>query len=110
MIVGAEYARTFLDKPENTIHYSDAQATRVVHLVSVHDKVDQLKSPDEVAFGVVDTLAAIDVSCAKPTFGYEEYKKYMAGSLERRKRLIQSPLAKELFAQLLPAFITHFEK
>lgn len=110
MIVGAEYARTFLDKPENTIHYSETQAARVVHLVSVHDRVDQLKDPDEIAFGAADTLAAIDVARAKPTFDYEQYKKYLAGSLDRRRRLIQSPSAKELFAQLLPAFIAHFEK
>ncbi len=110
MIVGAKYARDILGRPENRAHYSVAQVERIIHLISIHDKVDQLQAPDEIAFGVADMLAAIDVKRATPTFNYEEYKKYMEGSLKRRERLIQTPLAKELFGQLLPVFIAHFEK
>ncbi len=111
MIVGAKRAEKFLQKPEIKPFYRSEQAKRIVHLVSVHDKVGQLTDDDEIILMEADTLAAIDVARVTPTFDYNAGMRYIEKSLKEKRipRFRENGLGKELLDQLLPQLIAYFE-
>jgi hypothetical protein len=108
MVRGAQYAGIFFDDPHNSVGYLPEQVLRVQHLISVHDKVEELQDPDEIALGAADTLGAIDVSRVTPTLSYTEYQKYIS-HLQRRERLFRTKFTQELYRDLLPLFRAFFE-
>jgi hypothetical protein len=108
MVRGAEYAGIFLANPYNSVGYLPEQILRVQHLISVHDKVEELQDPYEIALGAADTLGALDVSQVTPTLNYAEYQKYLS-HLQRRERLFQTEFTKKLYRDLLPLFVAFFE-
>lgn len=61
MANGAKLAELFLEKPEIKTFYTKEQTERIIHLVSVHDLVEELKDDDEIALMEADTLGAIDI-------------------------------------------------
>ncbi|MDO8488429.1 MAG: HD domain-containing protein [bacterium] len=110
MIKGAEFAAAFLGQPEISGLVTPQQADRVVHIVRVHDKIEELREMDEIAFMEADTLGAIDISRVTPTFDYASGMKYLFAELrERRELAFRTARGKELLASLLPAFIGYFE-
>lgn len=73
---------------------TDVQKSRCVHLISVHDSLEELKDDDELVLMEADTLGALDVDFVKPTFDFESNDKYMRGVRGKR----------------VPKFITEFSK
>ncbi len=85
MINGAQMAREFLEREGVINRFTPEQRERIVHLVSVHDKLDELEAPDEIALMEADTLGAIDLARVTPTFDKEGMEKYIRG-LEGKRR------------------------
>lgn len=93
MRLGASKLRSLL----NDIFFSfltDKQKKRCVHLVAVHDSLDDLKNRDEFVLMEADTLGGLDVNLVKPTFDFESNEKYILSVKEKRE----------------PKFITEFGK
>ena len=106
---GAALARAFVDRPDVAPFYTPAQRDRIVHLVSVHDKVELLSAPDEIAFMEADTLGALDIRRVTPTYDYENGLRYLEGVRRWRAPYFATPLGKQYLAELLPAFAAHLE-
>ncbi len=64
---------------------NEPQKRRAVHLVNIHDKLEDLKDKDELILMEADTLGALDVSLVKPTFNRDSNEKWL--KVVRRKRL-----------------------
>lgn len=60
------------------------QKQRCVHLVRVHDDLEQLSDPDEWVLMEADTLAALDVDRVEPTYDFESNDKYLKETREKR--------------------------
>lgn len=105
MEYGKRLAREVLERPEVSKFYTEAQKELIIELIGIHDRVDRLSTPDEIAFMEADTLGAIDIQRVKPTFNYENGMKYIEGSLKgKRVPKFRTEKGKEFLAILLPKF------
>ncbi len=100
MVNGALLAKEFFENPRVKGWYTPEQEKRIVHLVGVHDKVEELKDLDEVVLMEADTLGAIDISKVASTFDRLSAEKY---------------IEKDLLGRRFPKFVTkegkaHFER
>lgn len=110
MIVGAKMANEFLERPEIKIFYTPEQRKRVVHLVSVHDKMEDLKDLDEIAFMEADTLGAIDINRVATSYDKESAFKYInEGLTVRRYPRFRTATGKKLFGELIGPFVDQFK-
>lgn len=111
MVNGARMAEDFLNRPEIQPFYTPEQRERVVHLVSVHDKIEELREIDEIALMEADTLGAIDVARVKPTFDKVNVRKYIENDLTlRRYGRFLTTTGVNLFNQLFPKFEAYFKR
>ena len=98
MVVGSkrigELLRTMPDA------FSKDQIARVMHLVSVHDKLDILKDNDEILLMEVDTLGALDADRVTPTFSKIDNEKYIIEVTQKRRPLFAHPVAIDVYNQL----------
>lgn len=60
---------------------------QVIHLVGVHDKIEGLTDPYEVALMMTDTLGMIDMGRVKPTFDRAGGLRFCADDLFGRRIL-----------------------
>jgi len=110
MINGAGLTKEFLERPEIKPFYTQEQIDRVVHLVSVHDKIEELKDEDEIAFMEADTLGAIDISRVKTTFNKEDGIRYIVNDIIiRRFPRFRTETGKKYLQELLPKFAAQFK-
>jgi Asp-tRNA(Asn)/Glu-tRNA(Gln) amidotransferase C subunit len=49
-------------------YFTTDEIAQVTHLVDIHDKLEELKSEDEIILMEADTLGSIDVDKVKPTY------------------------------------------
>lgn len=110
MFEGARLAVEFLKRPEIQSFYTLEQIDRIVHLVLVHDKIEELGEIDEIALMEADTLGAIDVERVKPTFDKENAEKYINNDLTlRRLPRFQTSTGIKFFSRLFPKFEVYFK-
>ncbi len=110
MINGAKYAKEFLDKPEISGYYTEDQKERIVHLISIHDKIEELTELDEIVLMEADTLGAIDISRVSTTFNKEDVMKYIEKELmSRRYPKFKTEMGRSLFQKLLVPFKKQFD-
>lgn len=109
MINGARLAQEFLNREDISPFYTDDQKDKIIHLVSVHDKVRELITDEEIAFMEADTLGAIDLSRATPTFDKENGQKYIRGLMVKRAPRFKTETGKKYFNELLGPFMQYFE-
>lgn len=62
-------------------YYTEAQKLRIIHLVSVHDKVRELKDEDELTLMEADTLGGLDRTRAPATLSRKDTKTYLRTSI-----------------------------
>jgi len=110
MFEGARLAVEFLKRPEIQPFYTLEQIDRIVHLVLVHDKIEELQDLEEIALMEADTLGAIDIDRVKPTFDKENAEKYINNDLTLRRfpRFLTGTGIK-FFNQLSPKFEAYFK-
>jgi HD superfamily phosphodiesterase len=108
---GAEFARAFLDKPEIDTFYTQTQKDRIIHLIRIHDKLEQLKDLDEIILMEADTLGQIDVEHVPPTFDYDNAMSWYTSTVEKKRApKFRTQLGKEKLNILLPKFLDYFRK
>jgi putative nucleotidyltransferase with HDIG domain len=111
MVNGAKMAADFLNRSEIQPFYTPEQRERVVHLVSVHDNIEELREIDEIAFMEADTLGAIDTERVKPTFDKENAWKYVENDLMlRRYPRFLTKTGVALFNQIFSKFEAYFNR
>jgi|GEM_PF-986615 len=71
VIVGAQMAKEFLEKNASTF-LSVAQIDEIVHLVRVHDDLDNISTMLEIILAESDSLGMLDTDGVEPTFKGEE--------------------------------------
>lgn len=100
MQIGARKLEELL-KDEAFSTLTPEQKARAVHLVSVHDRTEELTGNDERILMEADTLGAIDINGVKPTFKQAENAKYLAKTRTNRLAFFLTPYAKEEFERLV---------
>ena len=70
---GSELAKKIL----SNLDFTSEEVSKIVYLISVHDKLDDLKSRDELFVLEADSLAQIDPTVGN-SFGEEEFAKYVS--------------------------------
>lgn len=81
---GAEMIETLLENSLSS-YYSPDEIQQVAHLVAMHDKVEELKTEEEITIMEADTLGMLDVSRVKPTFSKEANAKFMQTQIYNRR-------------------------
>ena len=94
MKIGAQKIQSLLHKPTFSF-LSDKQKERIIHLVGIHDHLDDLKDDDELLFMEADTLGALDNQFVTPTFDKQSNETYMRGPLQKRLSLFITEYGKE---------------
>lgn len=62
-------------------YYTEAQKLRIIHLVSVHDRVRELKDEDELTLMEADTLGGLDRTRTPATLSKEDTKTHLRTSI-----------------------------
>jgi len=93
---GSKLAKEILSK----LNFSPEEIEKIVYLISVHDKLDDLKSRDELLVLEADSLAQIDPFVGN-TFGEEEFAKYVKIFEERRAPKFVTRAGKELLSEYI---------
>ena len=97
---GAKKIRELLESQLSS-EFTAEQIERVVHLVFVHDRLDQLESEDEVALAEADTLGALDIERVKPSFNKADNEKYMKELMRKRWPVFKHAVAVQAYNDLL---------
>lgn len=84
MKLGAQKIKSLLNDPVFD-YLSNLQKERIQYLVSVHDKVEELKAADELILMEADTLGAADSDVVVPTHTKQEYETWL--EITRSKRI-----------------------
>lgn len=71
VIVGAEMAKKFLEKNASNF-LSVMQIDQIVHLVRVHDDLDDISTMLELILAEADSLGMLDIDRVEPTYKGEE--------------------------------------
>ena len=93
MELGAKKIETLLNDDFFSF-LTEAQKSRCVHLVAVHDKKFEIKDVDELILMEADMLSALEINTGKPLYDPESNRKFM----------------ETLLATRIPKFITEFSK
>lgn len=115
MEVGEERAEEFLNRDDIRDHFTQAQKYLIVHLVLVHDNVEDLKTLYEIIIMEADTLAAISLNALDhitviTTFGYPDGKRYIEKDLlGRRHPQFKTYPGKLFFEVLSPEFEKYYD-
>jgi hypothetical protein len=76
------------------------QKNRAIHLVKMHDKLDQLKDIDELILMEADSLGGLDVEHVTFSFDKESKAKFLKNSREKRLPKFITDWGKEEFERL----------
>lgn len=94
MELGAIKAKEIL----STLSYSNEEISKIVHLIRIHDKIDELKTKDELLVFEADSIAQIDPIVGN-SFGEEEFAKYVEIFDRRRAPKFVTVTGKNLLKQ-----------
>lgn len=100
MDIGAEKVANLL-KDKIFLSLSEKQKGRIVHLVSIHDKLDLLKDLDEIILMEADTLGGLDTDFITPTFTKEEGERYVHNVKTKRLPLFRNEFSKNKAKELI---------
>lgn len=104
MVVGAAMATSFLGSDEIRKYLTTAQIERIIHLVSVHDRVGILSSIDEIVLMEADSLGAIDIDFVEPTYKGKEAIYYLETRMIKRRSGFVTPAAMRAYDDLAERF------
>ena len=100
MIVGAEKLQALLQGDVFSA-LSDEEKKRCVHLVSVHDDLDNLTDADELLLMEADTLGMLDVERVKPTFDIDSNTRFLNKVQTKRIPKFMTDFGKKMVAKLV---------
>lgn len=110
MVKGARIASEFVNSDEMRDLFTEEQRQKIVHLVFVHDKIEELSDPYEIVLMEADTLGAIDITKVTPSFDKKNGLNYVENDLKwRRLPMFQTETGKTLAKDLVPKMVEYFE-
>ncbi len=100
MVRGSQLITQLIDE-KLSAYFTTKQKEHVAHLVRMHDRVEELKTTDEILLMEADTLGMIDANKVKPTFSKEDNQTFMQRELMgRRLPRFQHDYAKKIAEEL----------
>lgn len=66
--------------------FTEEQKDAVAHLVLMHDRVEDLKTDEEILIMEGDTLGMLDTDLVKPTFSKEDNQRFMEREIKTRRK------------------------
>lgn len=86
------------------------QKQRCIHLVAVHDKIDEIKDIDEIVLMEADMLSGLDVNSVKPTFDFESNQKFIHAIKTKRIPKFFNQYSKNEAKKLIKARINFYKE
>lgn len=109
MMAGAIMAAEFLSSNEVRKFLTGEQIDRIIYLISVHDKVGELKYVDELVLMEADSLGAIDLTFVEPTYRGKEALYYLETRMIKRRKRFVTPEAMLAYDELAERFFAFIE-
>lgn len=109
MQISAYKLRHLLKNPVFDFLSTD-QKERAIHLVGLHDKLNQILATDEIVLMEADTLGGLDVNRVKPTFNKESNEKYMLTTKNKRYSRFITEYGKKEFKELFKLRENYYER
>ena len=109
MVVGAAMAASFLGSDEIRKRLTTDQIERIVYLISVHDRVEELRSLDEIVLMEADSLGAIDIDFIEPTYRGWGAIDYLETRMVKRRSRFVTPYAMQAYDNMAERFRTFVE-
>ena len=100
MLLGAQKIKTLL-RDTSFDYLTPEQKARIVHLVSVHDRLSELTDTDELVLMEADTLRATDIDATTPTHTYQEYVQWLENTKSQRETKFITTYSKQKMTELL---------
>jgi hypothetical protein len=109
MILGAEKIKNLLKEPIFD-YLSKEQKERIIHLVRVHDRLDDyLKAEDELTLFEADLMGMLDVVKVKPTFDKETNDSWMQVCRKQRFHQLYHEYSRKKVEELFAERMAYFE-
>ncbi len=99
MKIGADKLKTLLANKLFDF-LSVAQKERIIHLVRIHDNLQSLEEPDELALMEADVLGGLDIEKVKPNFDRVSNDKYLRDVKSKRFPMFITDYGKQQFEKL----------
>lgn len=97
-ILGAKESEKILQEISG---FSEADISEVVHLVRVHDQLENLTTDNEIMICEADTLGMMNVEAVKPSYVGSDFKRFLDDLIKRRAPLFRTAFGKEMLQNLL---------
>lgn len=108
----SEHMKRGADEAEKILRelgsYNGNEIRQIVHLIEVHDKLDELITHDEILVMEADSLAQIDVKKVKPTFNGEDHLKFLQHFENDRIPRFKTKTGRELLDKLFERAKNYF--
>lgn len=95
---GVKIARPILDE----LDYTKKEKEKILHLISVHDNIEKLKTKYEKLVFEADSLAQIDIQRAKSNFKGSDRHIFIDRFIKERAKLFKTKTGKHFLSKLLP--------
>jgi len=109
MILGAERLSGLLNNKFFSF-LTQEQKQRCIHLVAIHDKIDEIKDIDEIVLMEADILSGLDVNSVKPTFDFESNQKFIHAVKTTRIPKFVNQYSKNEAKKLIKARINFYKE
>ncbi|MFA6322276.1 MAG: HD domain-containing protein [Candidatus Buchananbacteria bacterium] len=109
MVIGAKKLSALLNDKFFSF-LTEQQKQRCIHLVKVHDKIDQLKDIDEIVLMEADILSGLDIKTVTPTFDFESNKKFIQEVEISRMPKFLNQYSRDKAKQLIPQRMAWYQK
>jgi putative nucleotidyltransferase with HDIG domain len=104
MEIGAEIAEDILEG----FDFTEAEKDEIIHLILVHDNLDQLSTHNEIILMEADSLAQIDLERVHSTFNSDDKRKYLMNFENKRASKFRTKTGKEQLSNMLPRIKKHY--
>ena len=104
IVRGVKISKKILKK----LRYSSSEINKIVHLIEIHDKLDEISAKDEILVMEADSLAQIDTERVTPNLDRENHLKFLKHFKEERMPKFKTQTGKKFLKQLLPIVENYF--
>ncbi len=107
MEVGAEIAKKELQKLK---YFSKKEIDEICHLVSIHDKLNEIRTRNEILLMEADSLSKIDVKKVRPTHDAKNWIEFYNGFKKERVSRFKTKSSKKFLRVLLREADSYYKK
>ncbi len=106
MAIGAKMSQEILKEIGS---FTDEEIKAISHLVGMHDKLEEINTPEEQLVFEADSLSMADRDRVKPSFDKENYLEWLDHFINDRASRFKTETGKKFLQKLLPKTKTYFD-